>query len=162
MRLLKYTFLLIAAFFVAACGSDNVVYQKYKSFDSSVWPKDTMAVFSFDSEDTSAVYDVLVDIRNTDDYPYENFWLFANFVSPKGDIFSDTLNCKLADDNGRPVGSGIGSVHNSSFVFLQNISFPRNGRYRFQLIHGMRVDSLVGISDIGIRIVKNDVTSDEK
>ncbi|MEA3503845.1 MAG: hypothetical protein U9R32_01445 [Bacteroidota bacterium] len=42
------------------------------------------------------------------------------------------------------------------FMLQQGIRFPQSGKYIFEIIHGMRKDTLVGIEDIGIRIEKFD------
>ena len=138
---------------LSAC-SDNVVYQQNRAFKNSEWNKDSVLTFYFDSHDTAAVYDIILDLRTTDDYPYQNFWIFANSFSPDDKEFKDTLECVLADNNGRWIGDGIGSVHCLPVEFGSNVKFPRNGRYKFQVIQGMREDVLRGVSDVGLRIQK--------
>ena len=158
MRKLKFFSLQFFMVSVMAClfcaCDDDVVFQQSKSFADGAWPKDSAVVFAFDSQDMNGTYDIIVDLRNTDDYQFQNFWLFANMSSPDGKVYRDTLECVLADNNGRWIGEGVGSIHHLPVSLLSDIKFPRNGRYRFELIQGMRMDNLKGISDIGIRIKK--------
>ena len=152
MRNIKFLALAALTFALASC-SDGVVFQQSKNFPKDTWVKDTMAVFNYDATDTKGLYDVVFDIRNTDDYPYQNFYLFANSYSPDGKVYRDTLECVLADNDGRWIGEGAGSHHHLPVSFFKSIQFPKRGTYRFELIQGMRNDSLHGISDIGIRIM---------
>lgn len=140
-----------AATLLAAC-SGNTVFQQSADIPDAVWQKDNVVEFTYESADTTARYDVVIDIRNLNNYPNQNFWLFANLYSPQGDLYCDTLNCVLADNNGRWLGKGMGSVHHLPVMFLQNVNFPQKGKYRFELIQGMRTDALPGICDIGVRI----------
>ncbi|MCQ2191517.1 MAG: gliding motility lipoprotein GldH [Paludibacteraceae bacterium] len=151
MHKIRYAVLALAGLMVTAC-SDNTVFQESKDMPNAVWEKDSVANFVYNATDTTGTFDVVIDIRNQNNYPFQNFWLFANFYSPKGDVYRDTLECVLADNNGRWIGEGLGSTHHLPVSFLKNIKFPKAGKYRFELIQGMRVDSLPGISDIGVRI----------
>lgn len=144
--------LLIGAF--ANCG-ENAVFQDSKKLSEEGWRKNEVVSFDYVSEDSSSVYDILVDIRNNDDYPYQNFWLFVHTLSPDSVEFSDTLNCVLADNYGKWLGGFSGSMYHVPVLFL-SAKFPKLGKYHFDLVQGMRSDTLSGISEIGIRIVKKE------
>ena len=161
MHKLRYIALLLTTILVSAC-SENVVYQSSKSMPKGIWQKDSVVNFTYEFSDTTSLYNVVIDIRNQNNYPYQNFWIFANLYNPNGDVFRDTLNCMLADNSGRWIGEGMGSVHHLPVSFLQEVKFPKKGNYRFELIHGMRTDSLQGISDIGIRISQSNNSNTKK
>ena len=74
-----------------------------------------------------------------------------NTTLPDGRISRDTLELTLADYDGRWLGSGIGSVKFSKFLFRKGIRFKQKGHYRFELEQAMRVKELKGIKDIGMR-----------
>lgn len=146
-----YIVLALAGLLTTSC-SDDTVYQESVDFPGAVWGKENVANFTYATNDTVGSYDIVIDIRNQNNYPFQNFWLFANFYSPKGDVYRDTLECVLADNSGRWIGEGMGSVHHLPVSFLKDIKFSQTGKYRLELIQGMRTDSLQGIRDIGIRI----------
>ncbi len=151
MHKIKYLILLFTTILASAC-TENVVLQTSKSMPNAIWQKDSVVNFNYEWEDTTNTYNVVIDIRNQNNYPYQNFWLFANLYNPNGEVFRDTLECVLADNSGRWIGEGMGSVHHLPVSYLQDVKFPKSGKYRLELIQGMRTDSLQGISDIGIRI----------
>lgn len=147
-------FLLLTLAFVS-CSGDEVVFQKSVEFPNEGWNKDSVAVFDFEATDTVGSYDIVVDLRNDGSYRYQNFWLFVRSVSPDSVVFSDTLECVLADNYGRWIGEGSGSMRHLPVMFLSDVKFPKKGVYSFELIQGMREDLLQGIHDIGLRIMKS-------
>ena len=151
---IKAVVLLLFPLLIAGC-SGNVVFQDSKVFPSCGWDKDSVVVFKHMVADTSGTYDIIIDIRNDGNYRYQNFWLFVNSISPDLREFTDTLECVLANNYGKWIGKGGGSLHQLPVSFMQQIKFPKRGVYKFELIQGMREDTLVGIHDIGLRIIKN-------
>ena len=146
---------LLFSFLITACSS-NVVFQDSEQLPSYGWDKGNAVVFNYTATDTLGIYDIVIDIRNAGNYRYQNFWLFVRSYSPELVMFTDTLECVLADNHGRWIGKGGGSLYQLPVSFLQQVKFPKLGDYRFELIQGMREDTLVGIHDIGLRVVKNE------
>jgi len=97
---------------------------------------------------------VYLNVRNGPEYPYSNIFIFMNTVFPDGQIARDTIELTLADYDGRWLGSGMGSVKFSRFLFQKNVQFKQAGTYRFILEQAMRVRELSGIHDVGLRIEK--------
>jgi gliding motility-associated lipoprotein GldH len=141
------------AFFFMSCV-DDTIYQQYVSINKNGWSQHTPAVFNTEINDTVGDYDVIINIRNKTDYPYQNLHLFVYSYSPDSVLVGDTLNCFLADNRGRWAGTGIGSTKNVSVLYMSNINFPKPGTYTFSVKQGMRDNILKGISDIGLRIQK--------
>ncbi len=152
----KCLFMVITAvlFFLTAC-SHNEKYSSFYSFPQSVWYKDTIARFEVHISDTLSYHDVFIDIRNTNDYPYKNLWLFVSFETPSGQFRKDTLECLMADDFGKWYGKGI-SLYELSVPYEQKIRFPHSGVYTYSIQQGMRNDLLEGINDVGIRLMSNE------
>ena len=139
----------------SACNS-NVVYYQYVPINNSAWHKDSTAVFAVPITDTTGLCDVIIDIRNRNEYPYQNLYLFVYSAAPDGKTDGDTLNCTLADNQGRWYGKGIGSTSTLSVMYMPAVKFSKQGIYTFKIIQGMREDILEGISDIGLRVEKRD------
>ena len=75
-------------------------------------------------------------------------------TSPDGKNLTDTLHYDLADEKGKWYGRGFGDVHELNLPYKSNVFFPRKGTYEFKVQHGMRIENLKGIFDIGLRIEK--------
>lgn len=67
----------------------------------------------------------------------------------------DTLECILADADGRPLGNGLGDIWDNKILFKHNVRFQKPGVYEFILNQAMRMDSLPMIIDAGISIEKS-------
>ena len=136
---------------LAAC-EDAAIYDQYQALEDSTWPKEKVYYFTFDIDDISIPYDLSLEIRNNNLYPYQNLWVFHQLELPIGPLRKDTMECILADDYGKWLGNGI-SLFQSSFPLRTRFLFPFQGQYTVSLRQGMRDNSLTGIQEIGLRIV---------
>ena len=139
----------------AGCSRD-IVFEQYVTIPDNGWNKDSMAVFSVDINNVENYYDIFIDVRNRSDYPNSNLWLFIDVLSPEGKAMRDTLNCYLADEHGKWLGSGWGDLYLVSVPYRKNVKFAVPGEYKFYIIQGMRYDELEGIHNIGITIAKSE------
>lgn len=137
----------------SACTSD-AVYQAQKTIPAEGWHYKNDIVFEEFIPDSLSLYDIFVDIRNTTDYAYSNFFLFLEIDLPDGRSLHDTLELILADRRGQWTGRGFGYIRTNRFLYRQDVRFPAEGSYSFTLRQGMRDDLLTGISDVGISIQK--------
>jgi gliding motility-associated lipoprotein GldH len=67
---------------------------------------------------------------------------------------NDTLDCILADEKGKWLGSGIGDIYDNQIPFKRNVRFPLPGTYSFEIQQGTRKDDIPLIMDVGLRIEK--------
>ena len=144
-------------FFFLVCLScaKTVFYEKYQTIDNP-WDKNKEYFFTCEIEDNSVSYNISLEIRNNNLYPYQNLWLFCSEVQPAGVILRDTIECMLADDFGKWYGTGISIYHLSIPVRTRHI-FPYKGKYTFNIRQGMRDERLKGIEQIGVCIEKNNL-----
>lgn len=137
--------------FFYSCDSKGIFEQNVK-IPNEQWNMDSMAVIRANITDTTLVYNVLINIRNTTDYPNSNLYLFITTHAPSGAAIRDTLECTLANDMGNWLGKGFGRMHDSQIPYKRNVKFPASGEYVFEIQHGMRSPNLKGIASTGIRI----------
>ena len=119
------------------------------------WNHDSVFVHEVELTDSLKVYDLKLELRHRADYSYANFFLFMSSTFPNGKTRQDTLECLLAEPNGRWLGDGLGDLKTVSIRYRERVSFKTPGTYRFELAHAMREGTLIGISDIGISICEN-------
>jgi gliding motility-associated lipoprotein GldH len=149
-KLLPAIFVLL---FIVACAP-NDVYMQYQTVHAEGWSKDSLYTFDVPISDSLARYNVYINIRNRGEYPYQNLWLFLKKISPDSVITNDSIECYLADQRGKWLGTGAGSLMEMPVLYQQNVRFETNGTYQYQIVQGMRDDLLIGINDIGLRIEK--------
>ncbi len=141
-------------FVLASCGPD-VVFEEYVTIPENGWNKDSMATFNVNITDVESFNNLFINIRNKSDYANSNLWLFVDVTSPAGKTMRDTLNCYLADEHGKWLGSGWGDLFLVNFPYKKRVKFAEPGEYKFNIIQGMRYDELEGIHNIGITILRS-------
>jgi gliding motility-associated lipoprotein GldH len=153
----RHLFILLAGVILAFCSCNKgVMYQKYTSLTDNVWDKSNPVTFTVPLDDTVNRYNVFINVRNADDFEWGNLYLFIDITAPNNATERDTLNCLLADNSGKWRGEGLGDIWDNKIPFKYNTRFHK-GDYKFKITQAMRVDKLVEIMDIGLRVeqVKN-------
>ena len=141
----------ILSFLWAACGN-NATFSGHEALPSDGWNASESAVFEWQIQDTLTEHDFFIDLRHDQTFPYSNVYLFVDFTFPNGKSLRDTVACTLADDRGRWLGSGWGNLVDHRIGFKRKTSFPIAGDYSIQITHGMRLDPLPGMRDVGFRL----------
>jgi gliding motility-associated lipoprotein GldH len=148
----KWFFLLLCLIWL---GCDpNKVYEDYQEIPDGVWNIDQPVSFQVDIDDTTKGNNIIVEIRHTPSYPFQNLYLFLHTTYPDGEKSKDSLMFYLMEPSGKPLGDCAGDLCDARFLFRENVHFPLRGPYTFELMHTMRVANglLPGILDIGFRI----------
>ena len=80
-------------------------------------------------------------------------FLFINTTFPDGSVAHDTLECPLADPEGRWLGKHTGRYVDARYRLRGGSArFPMTGRYHFAIANGMRDSAISGLKDIGLRV----------
>lgn len=135
----------------SSCDSRRV-FEENREIADNAWDVNNKVVFEVDITDTLSQNNFYVNVRNADGYPYSNLYLFITTNFPDGHTRLDTMECILADDKGKWLGSGLGDIWDNQIPWRRGIRFPRAGKYTFTYQHAMRVDVLPLIMDVGLRI----------
>jgi gliding motility-associated lipoprotein GldH len=154
MNFKKNILFYIAAVLILSACDNNRIYEKNKDIPQHLWHKDTLVKFEVDITDTLTPSNFYINVRNADGFPYANLFLFIKTTFPDGKTAQDTIECILADDKGKWLGSGMGDIYDNQILFKRNVVFPQSGIYTFEYRHGMRLENLPLIMDVGLRIEK--------
>jgi len=153
-KILSNSFWTFIITILAVSCTGNDVYFQYDSVNPKGWSKDSLYGFDIPITDTAALYNVYVNIRNRGEYPYQNLWLFLSKTTPDTIQSKDSIECYLADQRGKWLGKGLGTILEMPVLYQQNVRFKTAGIYHYKIVHGMRDSVLAGINDIGIRVEK--------
>lgn len=150
---LKAACLLLCVLFFSSCDS-NRIFEQNQAIPESGWAVSNVVKFNVDIKDPSTATNFYINVRNADGYPYGNLFLFIKTTFPDGKMSNDTLECLLADEKGKWIGSGIGDLYDNQIPFKKNVRFPTAGTYAFEIQQAMRTDNVPLIMDVGLRIEK--------
>jgi len=150
--------ILLLSLVLSSCDS-NTIWSESKSLPDGFWRKDVILNFNLPQVDSTALYNVFLTVRNTNDYKYNNLYVIVAMEYPFGKKVTDTIEYKMANPDGTWLGSGIGSVKENKLWLKEGFQFKEAGNYNISITHAMRnngeadgVSNLEGITDIGFSI----------
>jgi gliding motility-associated lipoprotein GldH len=151
---MKKLLILILACLLLACES-NRVYEQNNTLDSRYWRVDDPQIFTFEIKDNAAPYNIYYNIRNSLDYPVARLFVEYTLADSGGVELKKNLTAEYLFDQktGKPFGeSGIGDVFDHQFKIIDKHQFPYAGKYQLTLKQFNRVDTLMGILAVGVRV----------
>ncbi len=160
-RLLALLLISSAGMLLLLSCNSNVIYSEYKTIpEDKGWAKTEKITLEADIKDIQPAYNVYVNVRNADAYPFRNLFLLLHTTYPDGKQVTDTLECVLANEKGEWLGKGAGDLWDNTIPFKRKTKFPMAGKYVFSFEQAMRagdnnfIDPLPMILDIGLTIEK--------
>ncbi len=156
----KISSLLLILSLLQACQSEEA-YNNYQTIANAKWKQDQVLQFDIPMKDSLSVYNLYINLRNTNEYPFSNLFLITQMTFPDNTKVVDTLEYEMTDPNGRFLGSGFSDIKENKLFYKEKVRFAKPGLYRFFIKQAMRkrnsvtpVDPLIGVSDVGISIEK--------
>lgn len=137
------------------------VFDEYKSVGKA-WNKDSIVSFDLPKIDTTQHYNLFLNIRDNNNYPYNNLFLIVSLEQPDKVTKVDTLQYQMSDEEGNLLGDGFTDVKESKLFYKESMKF-KSGNYKIHIKQAVRqtgkvvgVEKLEGITDVGFRIEKLD------
>lgn len=142
---------LFVASVLSACDK-QAVYHVFQSLPTEGWQRKDTLCFSAEIPDSLTYYKLSVEIRNRNNYPYQNISLSVSYDTPDVQALpADTLQFTLADKEGIWKGDGWGGLYQSAFP-AGSVRIGKPGIYLFKIAYILPDETLRGINDIGIRL----------
>jgi len=158
--ILKASILFLAFLSLVSCDKKRV-FDEYKSVGKS-WHKDSIVSFDLPKIDTTKNYNLFLNIRDNDNYPFNNLFVIVSMEHPGGLTEVDTLEYQMAAADGTLLGDGFTDVKESKLYYKQGVKF-KSGAYKVHIRQAARqtgkvagVERLDGITEVGFRIEKLD------
>ena len=156
MSLNRSILLLFAVLLFVSCDKKRV-FDQYKSVGNA-WHKDSIVSFDLPEMDTVKRYNLFLNIRDNDKYPYNNLFLIVSMDNPNGRTTVDTLEYNMTDPEGNLLGEGFSDIKESKLFFKNNVMFKK-GIHKVHIRHAVResgkisgVALLEGVTEVGFRI----------
>ncbi len=137
---------------LAACDPARI-YEQHHDFPERYWLVNERPQFSFFVPDTSATYNLYVNLRHDNNYPFANLYFTFALADSSTAVYLKLHSADLFDKTGRPLGkSGIGFLFDHRVLVLKDFRFRTPGPYTVTLQHFMRTDTLRGMRAAGLRV----------
>jgi gliding motility-associated lipoprotein GldH len=159
MRISNSTLLILVAILFFSCDKKRV-FDEYKSVGTA-WHKDSVVTFDFPELDSTKQYNLFVNLRNNNNYPFNNLFLIVGIEMPNGFTKVDTLEYEMTNPNGSLMGEGFSDIKENKLFYKEKVKF--RGKYKVHLKQAVRengkvpgVTALDGITEVGFRIENRD------
>src|ERR1044071_3106808 len=88
----------------------NRTFDKNTSIDKSGWSYGDVKTFEVNILDTVAAYDLFINVRHTDQYPYSNIRIKMKTLLPDSTEENARLNVELAEPSGQWTGNCVDGI----------------------------------------------------
>jgi gliding motility-associated lipoprotein GldH len=157
MKIKNSILIVLMLILITSCDKKRV-FDEYKSVGNS-WHKDSVVTFELPKLDPKKMYNLYVNVRDNDDYPFNNLFLIVSLEHPNRKIKVDTLEYQMTNPDGTLLGEGFTDIKENKLFYKDKESFSQKGVYKIHIKHAVRqtgkiegVETLDGISDVGFRI----------
>lgn len=152
MKKIGLFLVVLVAMLMTSCDG-TVFYSEYADINEDGWEISDSACFDVQVDDTTRLFNLYVEVRNSIDYSYSNLFLFVNTTFPDGSVSCDTMELPLADPTGAWLGKHSGRYVDSRYRLRgQPVRFPMLGKYHFAIVNGMRDEAIEGIAHVGFLV----------
>ena len=138
---------------LASCGP-AYLYEAERPLPDATWTYADSLSFDFDIADTTAVYDLYLDVTHRPDYAYQNLYTRILTAFPNGQRLDQTLSLELADKTGRWNGDCGGTRCTVRIPLQERAYFPLPGTYALTVHQYMRKEALPGIEAVGLAVAR--------
>lgn len=153
MTKLSSFFLALATLVLFSGCMSNEVLDVNQSIADNSWAYAKSLKATIDVKAANQPYQIRFRLRHTVDYRYANLYVLVH-LKGNGWQKSTRYQFKLAKADGEWLGQGSGDIYTNTFPLLSNFRFPKAGKYKIEIEQNMRDNPLLGISDIGLSLSK--------
>ena len=156
-RLFRFVCLtgLLSAVLYGCTTSD--LYEKVVPVPGHRWKSSFKPSFTFNIEDTTALYDVKLVLRHTEKYNFNNLWVQVSYQAPGEPVKKLTKELELASNEKgwEKTGTGMDDLYEHRLLLNETpVPFRKPGVYTFTVEQIMREDPLAQVMNIGLRVEK--------
>lgn len=145
--------IICTAFIISGCEQSRV-FDKNVAIGKEGWFYGEPLLFEVYINDTAYSYNMYVNIRHTDEFPYNNMWLNLQTTLPDNTITTSKIDVPLSEPEGAWTGNCIDGICYNTVLIQKNFRFPAEGKYIFTLEQDMRMNPIPALLDVGIRVEK--------
>ncbi|WP_428327810.1 gliding motility lipoprotein GldH [Mucilaginibacter sp.] len=147
--------LAMVAFSIAGCTDKKALTDQNTAVTGHSWTYQNKLKYTVKIDDEKAAYNLYMNLRVTADYKYSNLFVLITQTAPDKKTKINRYELKLANKEGEWLGDGSGNLYSYQVPFRTNYKFPVKGTYTFTIEQNMRDNPLLEVSDVGLRVERN-------
>lgn len=140
--------------FLLLCACDSTLFHSFKQLNGG-WERGVVLEYKYAGSTVNrGGCGMFVETRTTAGYRYKNVVVRAECLDMRDSILSvDTVPIVVYKDNGRRAGATAGMLYQQESE-LAVMNLPACDSLVIRLSHIMPDDTLTGITDVGVRLVR--------
>lgn len=146
-------FLMASMFFLISCNS-NVVYKKEIDLEKSVFSKNDELQFDFEITDTTARYNVELNVNHSEEYSFQNLYVKIKTVFPDSKSTEDIVSLELSKSGTEWQGKCSGGDCTAPIMLVENTKFQTPGKYQLNISQYGRTDDVEGLNSFKLVVKK--------
>ena len=149
-------FLLTVLLLFASCKREELYFQ-YEKVEKGDWYRDSVLNFSIDTLKSNQIgeYNISIELITSMLYPYSDIHLKIDHNLNDSIISSDTMRYKVADEHGKWLGRGVGSLRQLSIPYKKAIWLDSTRGYELRILQLINIDPLKGVERVGVRVYRD-------
>ncbi len=140
---------IVLSMMLAGCDRDRV-YSGNHRFPDQGWCHGDTVSFGFSIADTSARYNMYLDLDHTTAYPFQNLYVRIHSAFPDGKVLTEQHSLELQEKTGEWLGGCNGTACAARIVLRERMYFDKPGEYRLSFEQYTRTDCLAGIEKLSL------------
>ena len=148
---MRWSIILAGIWMLYSCQTD-VLYTETIEIPNASWVDSQKLSFEFDVEDSTVLYQLVVNLKHSVEYAYENLYVNIRTVYPNGKIIEDPLSLEMADHAGRWFGQCNSKTCTLNIMLQEKALFRPKGHYQIIFEPYMREQPIKGIHSIGLSV----------
>jgi gliding motility-associated lipoprotein GldH len=149
----RIALLILSTAMFLSCGKGRV-FEEHRKLPDYNWQRFNNIIFEADIEDVEASYNIFIAIRHVTNYPFKNLVLTSIMTTPGGEERFLDHDLRIRDDNGKPLGNGMGDIWDINIPIRKNFRFNKPGRLIIEFENRMPRPVTQGIMEVGLIIEK--------
>src|SRR4029078_1910647 len=121
----KYFFVIGMAITLFSSCDKNRIYEKNIAIEKYIWDSKFTPSYTVEIKDTSVLYNLYVNVRHAEIYPFQNIWLMISTQFPDGTKSSRRIEVMLANGEGKWFGEGLGDIWDYRTLIQENAFFTQ-------------------------------------
>ena len=147
---MRYLFCLLVV--LSSCGQ-AAYFSETTFIPETGWSYTDNLSATISIPDTANVFDLVLSIKHSEAYDYQNLYLKTETIFPNQDTVEDVISIPFVDEEGYWYGKGSSEKQFKS-ILQENFKFLNAGDHTINLYQHSRDEVLQGITEVGLELIE--------
>jgi gliding motility-associated lipoprotein GldH len=151
---MRYILCAICCLFVLSCTERGLVFSEERVILEDNWSYAQPISFDIPVSDTTTLYQLLLDVKYSTDFDYENLYVNVTTTFPDKSEVTDVLSLELADDRGVWNGKCSSTECVAPILLRNDFRFKQLGKYSINFDQYSRENNLSGLKAFELKLLE--------